>query len=241
MLRRAGISGTVLLLLVLSAFPVSAETEKEPYRERIPSAERMEKLREKDLYRYPTGEEKEEKVGKRGFFTRVETWLEDIIYSPVEDAMEHGYIIRYILMVGGVLLILFFLWKNGAVSMFRKEAQKQAQGHTPITSFELEEESPLRKARQAEKEGFLVDALRWRYIYIVQCLGEKGLVRKSSHRTDREYLADLKGSGFEEAFDELSRSFQLVRYGDRPLREDDYEDWKGRFKELERRVKQYVG
>lgn len=228
-----------LLFLILCSFSLYAAAEKEGplYEERVPGKEEMKELQKEGPYDYRTEEEKD--VGERSLWTQIRTFLDDYFYSPVEYAIYRSPYFQYALWALGVGAILFYFWKNGAMAIFREDAAKKSKDPLPFTPLDMEEESPLRKARNAEKEGALIDALRWRYIHIVQALGSKGLIRKSPHRTDREYLRDLQGSGFEEAFGKLSRFFQLVRYGDRPLREGDYEEWKERFKELERRVKHY--
>lgn len=238
--KRAIRSFSFLLLCFLSflATPSFGSDEEGTYRERVPSEERMKGFREEGPYHYPDGNED---AAERSFLSRIGTWIEDHLYSPMESVVNSGPILRYILIALGLGLLILYLWKNGAMSAFRHGAAKEAGSTVRFSGLEMEAESPLRKARDAEKKGDPIDALRWRYIHIVQTLGRKGLIRTSSHRTDREYLADLRGSGLEEAFENLSRFFQLVRYGDRSLNEEDYREWKERFKELERRIKQHEG
>lgn len=228
----------LVLILLLPSIP-SEGSDDPPYEERIPSEESMEEVREEGAYDYSDPEE--ENVGERSFLSRIRTFLEDYFYSPVESAIDSGPFLRYALLILGIAGILFFFWKNGALSVFRGEAVKKGRDPVPISSLDMQEESPLRKAREAEQENALVDALRWRYIHIVQGLGRKRLIRKGHHRTDREFLSDLKGTGLEDAFGELSRFFQMIRYGERPLRERDYEEWKERFKDLERRIERHEG
>ncbi len=231
-----------LLLLCLWVFPYAtwAGTDSNAYKERIPSAERMEELRKESPYDRFQDQEKDE-VGERSLMDQIRTFLNEYLFAPVDSAMSSRNFLRYFFGAIGIAAVILFFVRNGAVSVFRGGAVRSSQERTSFTLFDMEEEGPLRKARNAEKEGALIDALRWRYIYIVQCLRQKGLIRKSSHHTDREYLADLKGTGFENAFQKLSAFFQLVRYGDRPLKEKDYEEWKEGFKQLERRIKQYEG
>jgi hypothetical protein len=222
--------------------PLSVVAKKDSiyYQERLPSSERMEELREEGGYERFFKKEKDE-VGERSIMTQIRTFLDEYFFGPLNEATGPNSYLRYILIVLGIGLLLLYFYKNGAANFLRSSAVRQGADAGPVTALDLEEEGPLRKARNAEKEEAWVEALRWRYIYIIQTLGQKGLIRKSPHRTDREYYGELRGTGLEEDFLKLSNFFQLVRYGNRSLKERDYEDRKEDFKEMERRIKQYEG
>ena len=232
--------GWALCLLAL-LLPLSVLGKKDSvfYQERMPSSERMEELREGPPYDRFFEKEKGD-MGERSLWTSIRTFLDEYFFSPMEDAAS-GPVLQYILIVLGIGLVITYFIRNGAVHFLRGSAVREGAGVTPFTALDLEEEGPLRKAREAERKGSLIEALRWRYIFIVQTLGRKGLIRKSPHRTDREYFMELKGTGLEEPFLKLSNAFQLVHYGDRPIRDEDYEGWKEDFEELERRIERYEG
>lgn len=193
----------------------------------------MEELREQDRFDY---EQEKDGEGERSLMERFRAFLRDLFYSEGEEQLDPRRILTWIMMILALILVARFLWKNGGAYLFHRDPKVPVE-ERPFSALTRDRSiDPMERVREAEAEGNFIEAVRWYYISILRQLDEKGLIRQRSYRTDREYLQELRNSGYEEAFERLSRFFHLVRYGDRPLDESSYRYWAERFKELQKRI-----
>jgi len=74
--------------------------------------------------------------------------------------------------------------------------------------------------RQAMAEGHHREAIRFRYLRVLQRLAADGVVVWQKHKTNRDYLAEVQRSGRADLaapFGEVTRLFAWVWYGEAPV------------------------
>lgn len=227
------------LIFIMGTYPFTFGKEKEEgYEERMPSEERMREWWESAPYNEYTegGGER----GERSLGDRIRAFLRDLFYVPAKGEVKARRYLSYLIIGVALVLVARYLWKNGAMALFRRSPHKEQDREYRSFFKESLKSDPQEQARSAEEKGELLEALRWRYVYIVRMLGEQGLIRERSHRTDREYIKELKGTGLEDPFERASYFFQLFHYGERPLSYERYRELKSRFQDLEERIHGHV-
>lgn len=222
------------LLFILGTNPYSFGKEEE-FEERVPSEERMKEWRESAPYEDYT--DKGGERGERSLGDRIRAFLRDLFYVPADGEVKARRYLSYLIIGVALVLVARYLWKNGAMALFRRSPHKEEDREYRSFFKESLKLDPIEQARSAEEKGELLEALRWRYVYLVRKLGEQGLIRERSHRTDREYIKELKGTGLEDPFERVSYFFQLFHYGERPLSDERYRELKAHFQDLEKRIK----
>ena len=72
-------------------------------------------------------------------------------------------------------------------------------------------------AAQAEREGRFREAVRLLYLQTLQRLAADGRIQWAADKTNRAYVAELRGSGLERAFETVTRLFERAWYGSLPV------------------------
>lgn len=71
--------------------------------------------------------------------------------------------------------------------------------------------------KQAVSGGDYVLAVRIHYLYLLQVMDEKGIIRWDAHKTDGAYVYEIRQEGLREGFVRLSHVFNCVCYGEFPV------------------------
>ncbi|MEQ8715245.1 MAG: DUF4129 domain-containing protein [Cyclobacteriaceae bacterium] len=139
------------------------------------------------------------------------TWLSEaltpIIGGP-NSAVLATWILR-LLLLGGVLITIYYLLKMRYGQVFSRADQKIF--YTSL-SHELEHTDYHQLLAGARKNGDMKRVLRYSYLGTIDQLSKKGLVNYSHWKTAREYSNELTGEQ-RRAFMNLSEIFESVWYG----------------------------
>jgi hypothetical protein len=139
----------------------------------------------------------------------------------------------YVLIGLIVAAILFLVWK----SWRQRRSRRELTGHIEpasilpdladdeILASQLPEEEWLQLARQLLEKGDRRFALRAFYLSILASLGARGLLAIARHKSNRDYLIELRrrARGLNEvpsAFERNVRRFESVWYGPHPANEE---------------------
>lgn len=132
--------------------------------------------------------------------------------------------VGWVLLVLGALLILALIiyTLRGVRRTVTAEARVRAEA-------EEEEVMTVQEAtdrtRVAAQSGDYRTATRYLYLSTLLWLEERGLVRYDRSRTNREYLAQLRGKPTYDTFVPVVDTFERVWYGKRPLEAGDFEKY----------------
>lgn len=88
------------------------------------------------------------------------------------------------------------------------------------------------EAERLAREGQLRDAIRKGYIAVLCELSDRKIIGLAQHKTNRDYLRDVrKRSGLFENMSGLTGTYERNWYGLRPSEQNDWEDFRDRYKQ----------
>ncbi len=125
-----------------------------------------------------------------------------------------GYFTRPILygLMGLLLVWVIVLIARSDVRVLRRGGAAGGARGTGILPDDITREDYAALARQAEARGELRDALRWRFLDVLQRLDATGRSAYRPDKTHDAYAADLSGAD-QAPFLRVARSFERVWYG----------------------------
>jgi hypothetical protein len=131
--------------------------------------------------------------------------------------------IAYVLIIGIVAWILFYILKNISSDLkLRKTQVEKSNAEAPIENIEEVDLQSLLERARAERDFRL--AIRLYYLILLKKLNEDGVIRWKKDKTNRDYLSELFAREY--YFEEMSRltvSYEQVWYGERLLTETTFQ------------------
>ena len=101
---------------------------------------------------------------------------------------------------------------------------------------EQEADSFVRLLAKAEQEYDYVLAIRVSYSALLQMLDKKEVIRWDVSKTNQHYIYEIKNETWSRHFEEISRIFDCVCYGEFPVDETAYRNIKRYFTEFRKEV-----
>ena len=101
---------------------------------------------------------------------------------------------------------------------------------------EQEADSFVRLLAKAEQENDYVLAIRVSYSALLQMLDKKEVIRWDVSKTNQHYIYEIKNEMWSRHFEEISRIFDCVCYGEFPVDETVYRNIKRYFTEFRKEV-----
>ncbi|MBL7827984.1 MAG: DUF4129 domain-containing protein [Saprospiraceae bacterium] len=128
-----------------------------------------------------------------------------------------GKILQVIAIVLALAGIIFWM-----VKMLQAPKNRRiAQDGTLITAANIEDyihETDLERfLREAVTSGNYPLAVRIYYLQIIKSLSEKGAIRWSKEKTNRDYLREMKEHRLGREFRSTTKTFEQIWYGNKPL------------------------
>lgn len=157
------------------------------------------------------------------------------ISLPNFDFTGLGTFIQLIVICMGAFLIGWALYY-----FIKQPSNKRIDKQGVVTIENLEEhldESDLdRFLRQALEQGRYGDAVRIHFLEIIKSLNEKGHIKWSKDKTNRDYLHELNQSTFLKAMRKQTRIYEKVWYGNMEVDNGLYSALAPAFKALKDRI-----
>jgi hypothetical protein len=134
-------------------------------------------------------------------------------YQPTSLLAFFLELLPYLLLavLGGFILYLFSKL-NPAASLL---------GSSKKADVFLHEEEEIIRFRnikdlisKALAEGNYRLAIRYHFLYVLQQLSDKGIVKYNAAKTDEDYLAEISAEDLKRAFGKISRIYDFIWYGD---------------------------
>jgi len=209
---------TVAVTYALGAVP---DTTSEPSGDlvvRMPPDERLARYRADEAYSYV----KKEPDEGSGF-------LERLIWRMM-DALKTGMGVagsKYVLHFAMVCVIVY-----GFLTLLRMESSaSRRQDDVPRYDLEdLDEKVPdvdfdARIGQATEEEAYRL-TLRLMYLRALQVLDQNGWIQWAPERTNAQYERTLRGTLLGDTFQRATHIFDVVWYGDIPVRRADFERYR---------------
>lgn len=124
------------------------------------------------------------------------------------------------LAIFGVLFILYQLLA-GQQNLFYRNKKLEALEEDEVA--DTRGLSPLILSQQAAARGDYRMAVRYNYLYILQLMGEKGLVVLQPQKSDAHYQAELRGKPLATDFSTITLQYEYVWYGEFSLKTEQYQ------------------
>ncbi|MEZ5308936.1 MAG: DUF4129 domain-containing protein [Pyrinomonadaceae bacterium] len=181
----------------------------------------------------------------KGLLARIMEWLRKKLnledkapdIKPLEPGKVDGVkqAIQGVILAIAVGLIGFLFFKFGLPFIKRQRAERADKGPSIILGEKIEAgattASLFQEAEALALEGNYRGAIRKGYISLLFELGRKRLVGLAGHKTNRDYLRDLKGKPkIKDKFGELTNDYEVHWYGARSGDENSWEEFKDRYR-----------
>ncbi|HRK75341.1 MAG TPA: DUF4129 domain-containing protein, partial [Rhodothermales bacterium] len=86
--------------------------------------------------------------------------------------------------------------------------------------------------RKAESQMYFREAVRWQYLQLLHRLEERGLIVWKPDKTNADYVAEMRETAAIRSFQDATRHFEYVWYGEYTPNEADYRSIVGIFNTL---------
>lgn len=231
-----------VFLLLTSAFSAntslyaqsrfSAESDTiSAQRVRVPDMTRLQEISDMSIYKYDTPAE------SPGLWQRFRNWLQQLVSGWVDNI----WVQRILKAVGALALVVVLLLLINQISRGElRNAFVRSSDNTIKAAAEWTENKsgkPMRQlAREAVENGELSLATHYLYQHILELLSSSGLIRWMPHKTNEEYVAELRGNVIHEGFQRLTRIFEYVDYGEFEIDKDTFQKVENLSAELERQI-----
>ena len=132
--------------------------------------------------------------------------------------------------------IVYLLVRNRDKFLFRRRETDFPPEDSVEYTGEQEADSFVRLLAKAEQENDYVLAIRVSYSALLQMLDKKEVIRWDVSKTNQHYIYEIKNETWSRHFEEVSRIFDCVCYGEFPVDETAYRNIKRYFTEFRKEV-----
>jgi hypothetical protein len=146
--------------------------------------------------------------------------------------------VAQLLIIGiAVVAIAFLIWRFGP-RLFQGRRKKKTKREARIVLGErLEPDQTaadlLAQAEALARNGDLRAAIRKAYIALLCELGDRKIVSLAQHKTNRDYLNSVRDKiSLYQSMRELTHSFELHWYGFVPVGENEWNDFRNRYRKI---------
>ena len=195
----------------------------------IPERE-LEGFRNNPNYQYDRVE-----TGGPTLFSLFWQWLDDVLFHPLrENTTEQFW--SWFWMLAGVAALAFVISKALRADsgwFFRKKDEEVEIAGLELLDTEDIESVDLDALLEAALHGRRYrDAARYQYLQALQTLTEQGLINWDKHKTNLDYLAEVRSAdrpNLDAPFADITRLFEWIWYGEFPVDEQRFSRVRARF------------
>jgi len=151
--------------------------------------------------------------------------------APSKSIFDIAFI-KLIVWALAIFAVLFILYQllAGQQNLFYKNKKLEDAGENE--AIDTRGLSPLIMSQQAAARGDFRMAIRYKYLYILQLMGEKGLVILQPHKSDAHYQTELRGKPPATDFAMVTLQYEYVWYGEFSLNADQYQSIIGGYRKF---------
>ncbi|MBD2714835.1 DUF4129 domain-containing protein [Microvirga sp. STR05] len=212
----------LLVLLALAAPPVAAQRPRNaaatytlppdqttPVKLRQPAPERLRAFRQQREFQYV--EVKSEQSSWELLWRHFWQWVSDLLETrPGKLVWEYGI---YAGLVAALVFVVLKLMQVDITRAFGRSPRPGALAYdVQAEDIHGQDFDALLAAAEAESNYRL--AVRLGYLHVLKQLADQNLIRWQPDKTNHDYLFELPAGPLPEAFQELTRQFDYVWYGE---------------------------
>lgn len=176
-------------------------------------------------------------------------WLEEMLRRlfPTQDLPEPaldrtgpgtlGYVLQLVIYGAIVLIVGFLLFRFGPAMLRRaRRGRGKDEGERIVLGEKIEAgrstDDLFSEAESLVLEGRLREALRKAYIALLFGLSEERRLKLEKHKTNRDYLNELRASELHPKMSELTLQYERHWYGDLDTGVEDWDRFAGGYAEI---------
>jgi len=169
---------------------------------------------------------------------RIKRWVLERLFkmNPSESSLRVLDIILYVLATLVAVGLVYVMIRNRNKFLFRKRENVLSPDDSVEYTGEQEADTFVRLLAKAEQDHDYVLAIRVSYSGLLQMLDKKQIIRWESSKTNRNYIYEIKNKAWSRTFEEISRIFDHVCYGEFPVNEVEYRNIKRYFIDFRKEV-----
>lgn len=151
--------------------------------------------------------------------------------APSKSIFDIAFVklIVWALAIFAVLFILYQLLAGQQNLFYKNKKLEDTSENDAIDTGGL---SPLIMSQQAAARGDFRMAIRYKYLYILQLMGEKGLVILQPQKSDAHYQTELRGKPPAADFAMVTLQYEYVWFGEFSLNADQYQSIIGGYRKF---------
>ena len=150
--------------------------------------------------------------------------------SRVMDGVLYAFVVFF------VLGLVFLIVRHRKSLVFRKKGEGLFREDAVEYNGKQEGDVFSRMLQKAEQEKDYTLAVRVSYSGLLQALDKKQVIRWEASKTNRDYVYEIRNVEWSRAFEDLSRIFDYVSYGNFPVDEAVYRNIKQYFVDFRKEV-----
>lgn len=195
-----------------------------------PIPEGLERFRSDPNYQYDRIE-----TGGPSLWDLFWRWVDDALFRPVRENTSATFW-SWFWLLAGIFVVAFVISKalsSDSAWFFRKKDEPvEIQSLELLDAEDIEAIDLDAMLEAALHEHRYRDAARFQYLRALQTLVEQGVIDWDKHKTNREYLAEVRSAGrpiLNAPFADITRLFEWIWYGEFPVDEQRFALVRARF------------
>lgn len=200
---------------------------------RSPDADFLEKYRKDENFNYDRSA-----LTAPSLWDWIKHWILERLFriklsdtsSRVMDFVLYAFVILFVGM------LIFWIIKHRKSLIFRKGGDRLFAEDMVEYNGEQDGDTFTRMLQKAEQERDYTLAVRISYSGLLQVLDKKQVIRWEASKTNRDYVYEIRNQEWSRAFENLSRIFDYVCYGEFSVDEEVYRNIRQSFDDFRKEV-----
>ena len=180
--------------------------------------------------------QEEVKIDKESWLARLSRQIREFLFG--EDGARGVTFFRilvYLIGIAALILIVLGLLKIRITGIFGKSARKTGVAFEELNE-DIHEMDFDQLVQEAVDQGNFRRAVRLHYLRSLKVLSDRELIEWRPYKTNHDYQTELRTTPWAKDFDELTRDFEYVWYGDFSLNSEEYQSVASVFKDFQQKL-----
>lgn len=148
-----------------------------------------------------------------------------------------GRVLLWCIVAASVIFIAYKLLFSKDSILFNRKGQLMKQKTEPVVN---EQDVATTNWEQLLQNATLNNdqrlTIRYSYMWLLQLMQKRGLIRFSNDKTNFDYYTELSNSEYRQPFRQLSRQYEYAWYGQYTLSSQQYDDYSALFNTLKTKL-----
>lgn len=173
-----------------------------------------------------------------GIWDRIKRWVLKRLFkmNPSKGSLQALDVILYVLAALVAVGLVYVVIRNRNKFLFRRREEKLFPDDSVEYTGEQDADAFVRLLAKAEQDNDYALAIRVSYSGLLQVLDKKQIICWEASKTNRNYIYEIKNEAWSRTFEEISRIFDHVCYGEFPVNEVEYRNIKRYFVDFRKEV-----